>query len=141
VVAGWVEEWWDAATRHLTLPGHEIAAYRAALLERFSNPQIRHLLAQIAADGSQKVPIRAVPVLLAERKAGFLPEGVTRFLAAWIAHLRGHGVPVTDARAGEVTRLATGTVAEVLAWLGIDDVEVATLVERQVGELVGNPDN
>jgi fructuronate reductase len=135
VVAGWVEEWWDAAARHLTLPGEEIAAYRAALLDRFSNPQIRHLLAQIAADGSQKVPIRAVPVLLAERKAGVLPEGATRFLAAWIAHLRGHGVAVTDAQAGEVAGLATGSVADVLAWLGIDDVEVTALVERQVDEL------
>jgi fructuronate reductase len=135
VVAGWVEEWWDAAARHLTLPADEIAAYRAALLDRFSNPQIRHLLAQIAADGSQKVRIRAVPVLLAERKAGSLPAGVTRMIAAWIAHLRGHGVAVTDAQAGEVLELATGRVADVLAWLGIEDVEVTALVEQQVGEL------
>ncbi|HET8591999.1 MAG TPA: mannitol dehydrogenase family protein, partial [Nakamurella sp.] len=31
---GWVGQWWDAAGRHLGLPGPEIAGYRAALLER-----------------------------------------------------------------------------------------------------------
>jgi fructuronate reductase len=138
-VAGWVEQWWDAATRHLTLPAAEIAAYRRALAGRFANPQIRHLLAQIAADGSQKVPIRVVPVLRAERKDGALPEGVTRFVAAWIAHLRGYGAPVSDVAADEVTALARGTVREavarVLAWLDIDDIEVAALVERQVVDL------
>ncbi len=141
-VAGWVEEWWDAAARHLTLPAADVEAYRRALLGRFSNPQIRHLLAQIAADGSQKVPIRALPVLLAERAAGSLPEGVTRLLAAWVAHLRGHGVPVTDAHADEVTALAVGTVHEAvattLAWLGVDDGEVAAQVERQVVDLVAS---
>ena len=45
VVRGWVEQWWDDAARHLPLPAEEIAAYRAALLERFANPRIRHLLA------------------------------------------------------------------------------------------------
>jgi fructuronate reductase len=138
-VAGWVSEWWDSASRHLELPAAEIAEYRRALAERFANPQIRHLLAQIAADGSQKVPIRAVPVLRAERKAGALPEGVTRFVAAWIAHLRGHGGPVSDVAAAEVTALAGGTVPDavdrVLAWLDIDDIEVTALVERQVVEL------
>ena len=48
---------------HLPLPADEIAAYRAALLERFANPRIRHLLAQIAADGSQKLPIRILPTV------------------------------------------------------------------------------
>jgi fructuronate reductase len=138
-VAGWVEQWWDAATRHLTLPATEIADYRKALAERFANPSIRHLLAQIAADGSQKVPIRAVPVLLAERGAGALPEGVTRLIAAWIVHLRGHGAPVDDVAADEVTALARGPVREavaaVLDRLGVDDIDVAALVGLQVGEL------
>ncbi|WP_147110980.1 mannitol dehydrogenase family protein [Pseudonocardia sulfidoxydans] len=139
LVRDWVEEWWEAAGRHLTLPAVEVAAYRQALLDRFANPRIRHLLAQIAADGSQKVPIRAVPVLLAERAAGRLPLGATRFVAAWIAHLRGHGAPVTDVRAAEIRTLADGpadaAAAEVLTWLGVDDLEVTAMVEQQLREL------
>jgi fructuronate reductase len=137
----WVEEWWDATARHLTLPQTEVTAYRGALLERFSNPNIRHLLAQIAADGSQKIPIRAVPVLEADLADGRVNPGATRLVAAWIAHLRGHGAPVTDARGDEVVELASGApdraVGATLAWLGLDSDEVRASIERQVHELVG----
>jgi fructuronate reductase len=109
------------------------------LFDRFANPNIRHRLAQIAADGSQKVPIRALPVLRAARADGELPSGATRFLAAWIAHLRGHGAPVQDVEAAALTELAQGPVREavaaVLEWLGVDDLEVSALVEQQVADL------
>jgi fructuronate reductase len=38
--------------------GEDLAAYRQSILQRFENPAIRHQLAQIAWDGSQKLPIR-----------------------------------------------------------------------------------
>jgi fructuronate reductase len=138
-VFGWVEDWWDCAAQYLTLPEEEVAGYRQALFDRFANPNIRHRLAQIAADGSQKVPIRALPVLRAARADGELPSGATRFVAAWIAHLRGHGAPVQDVEAAALTELAQGPVREavaaVLEWLGVDDLEVSALVEQQVADL------
>ena len=142
VVRRWVEDWWDAASAHLSLPAEDVAAYRKALLDRYENANIRHLLAQIAADGSQKVPIRAVPVIeaeLAELAEGTVNAGATRLVAGWVAHLRGHGAPVKDVHAEEVTVLAHGepheAVAAVLAHLGIDDARVAEVVEQQVAEL------
>jgi fructuronate reductase len=133
VVRRWVEDWWDAASAHLSLPVDDVAAYRQALRERYANSNIRHLLAQIAADGSQKVPIRAVPVI----KAG-ADAGAARLVAAWIAHLRGHGAPLTDVQADVVTALAGGppaaAVANVLAWLELDDPGVEATVRRQVAE-------
>jgi fructuronate reductase len=138
-VFGWVEDWWDCASRYLTLPAEEVTAYRQALFDRFANPNIRHLLAQIAADGSQKVPIRALPVLRAARADGELPSGTTRFVAAWIAHLRGHGVPVHDVEGERLADMAAGTVREgvaaVLEWLSVDDLEVSAMVEQQVADL------
>ena len=138
-VFGWVEDWWDCASRYLTLPAEEVTAYRQALFDRFANPNIRHLLAQIAADGSQKVPIRALPVLRAARADGELPSGTTRFVAAWIAHLRGHGVPVHDVEGERLAGLAAGPVREgvaaVLEWLSVDDLEVSAMVEQQVADL------
>ena len=68
-------------------------------------------LDRIAADGSQKLPIRILPVLRAERAAGRMPAGATRVLAAWVCHLRGLGAPVSDVRAGEVVPLAAGPAA------------------------------
>lgn len=108
----WLEEWWDAAAAHLTLPATDIAAYRGALTERFANPRMQHRLDQIAFDGSQKLPIRTLPTLRREVAAGRVPSGATRPLAAWVAHLRGHGAAVTDARADVFVPLAVGPLAE-----------------------------
>ncbi|HET7304495.1 MAG TPA: mannitol dehydrogenase family protein, partial [Segeticoccus sp.] len=110
--------------------------YRSALLERFGNPAIRHALAQIATDGSQKIPARVLPVLRAELEQGRVPDGATRILAAWVRHLRGAGAPVKDARAGEVRPLAEGeperAVRAVLGrldrGLGADDRVVAAVL-------------
>ena len=107
----WVEQWWAEASPHLDQPAEDVAAYRAALLERFANARMHDRLDRIAADGSQKLPIRIVPVLRAERAAGRLPEGATRALAAWVCHLRGLGAPVTDARADEVVAARAGPAA------------------------------
>ncbi|HQY33217.1 MAG TPA: mannitol dehydrogenase family protein [Actinotalea sp.] len=124
VARGWVLEWWAEASRHLSLPEADVAAYRQALLERFENPNIRHALAQIAADGSQKLPVRIVPTLRAELAAGTVPVGATRVVAAWVSHLRGLGAPVKDAREAEVRPFGEGTleesVAKVLSFLDAD---------------------
>ena len=120
----WVEQWWDEAATHLPLDPADVNAYRQALHARFANPAIRHSLAQIAADGSQKIPARIVPVMRYELAAGRLPEAGARVVAAWVAHLRGLGAPLKDARADEVAVFGEGTVAEsvdaVLGFLGED---------------------
>jgi fructuronate reductase len=128
VCRGWLNEWWDEASRYVPLPAAELADYRAALLDRFANPRIRHTLAQIAADGSQKVPIRVLPVLRGERAAGRMPPGAVRILAAWIAHLRGVGAPVNDAGAGPFQERA-GSAPAVLALLAPDLAGDADLVK------------
>ena len=139
-VRSWVEEWWDAASPHLSLPAEDVHRYRQALLDRYSNASIRHLLAQIAADGSQKIPIRAVPVIQAELAVGRVNRGALRLVAAWIAHLRGAGAPVTDAHADQVVPLGAGSVEEAtrrtLEWLGIDGGELHEQVVTEVTGLV-----
>ena len=103
-----VERYWDEAGQHLPLPPREVAAYRSALLERFSNPRVRHRLAQIAADGSTKLVIRFLPTIRAEREAGRIPVGCAVAVAAWLLHLRGHGAPVNDTGAA-AAQAAAGT--------------------------------
>jgi fructuronate reductase len=95
---GWVEQWWDEAATRLPQDPQDTDAYRAALLTRFANPGIRHLLAQIAVDGSQKIPVRVLPSLRAERTAGRMPAGSTRVLAAWVRYLATPGRIVQDGR-------------------------------------------
>ena len=83
-----VEQWWDEAARHLRLPADDVAAYPGALVERFRKPAIRHALAQIAADGSQKLPVRVVPTLRAELAAGRAPIGATPVVDALLQQVR-----------------------------------------------------
>jgi fructuronate reductase len=137
VCRDWMVQWWSEASTHLTLPSQEVAAYRDALLERFANPRIRHLLSQIAADGSQKLPVRILPAIRLERAQGRVPTGALRVLAAWINHLRGAGAPVKDIAAEQVIALAAGpiesAVRDVLEYLdeslAADADVVAAVVE------------
>ncbi|HZY01141.1 MAG TPA: mannitol dehydrogenase family protein [Dermatophilaceae bacterium] len=138
----WLDQWWDASSRHLSLPAADNTAYRAALIERFANPRLQHRLDQIAWDGSQKLPIRVLPTLRRERAAGRLPVGVVRPIAAWVCHLRGCGAKVTDARAAEFLALASGPLPEAvpLVLKGLDpelaaDESVVTAVLAQAREL------
>src|SRR5450755_3148699 len=126
VCRDWMFEWWTEASDHLTLPPHDVADYRDALAERFANPRIRHLLAQIAADGSQKLPVRILPTIRHERAQGRLPLGALRAIAAWINHLRGAGAPVKDSAADQVVPLADGPLDDaVRAVIGYLDADLA----------------
>ena len=143
VCRAWVEQWWDEAGRHLPLSATELAEYRKALLERYANPRIRHELRQIAMDGSEKLPIRILPVLARERANGLLPIGAITALAGWLAHLRA-GTDVRDPR-GEELKAAVGQgvnadVRHLLQALNsplADDAEVIQAVADRYRELTG----
>jgi fructuronate reductase len=132
----WLEQWWDEAAAELSLPAADVAAYRASLSSRFANHRLRYALAQIAGDGSQKLPIRVLPIVRAQRQRGLLPVGALRILAGWLCHLRAGGA-VSDPRAAELVGLASGPLdaaaRRVLTALdpslGDDDAVVATMYE------------
>jgi fructuronate reductase len=135
-----VQQWWDTCAPYLRLSAAEVVDYRAALLERFANPRIRHALGQIATDGSQKLPVRFLPVLAQERAAGRMPGAVVAVLAAWVRHVRSAGAAVADVRSGELHALAGGPVADAVPRLlavlsaGLaDDAELVGAVRTEVG--------
>jgi fructuronate reductase len=142
----WVQDWWRLASPTVPLPGPEIAAYQQALLGRFDNARIAHQLAQIAADGSEKIRVRVLPVVREQRLAGVDITAAERILAAWIAHLRGAGaaVPVRDpaaatlvpASGGEWPRAVAGVLRIVAPELA-DDSELVTSVAELGAELAG----
>ncbi|MBZ9815482.1 mannitol dehydrogenase family protein [Mesorhizobium sp. CA7] len=108
-----------------TLPqqaGLDTSAYTAELAERFSNTALAHRTAQIANDGSQKLPQRIVASALARLEAGLLPEHLSLVVAAWIAACAargsslpdGHFTDPLDAALGDLfgRNLPTATLAE-----------------------------
>lgn len=83
-----MEEVWRDAAAVLPFDAAEITAATDALRSRFENPRIQHRLAQIGADGSQKLPVRFGEVYRRRRAAG-LDHGTALPLAAaaWLCHL------------------------------------------------------
>ncbi len=79
-----------APTVAAALPGFDLAAYRTQLLQRFANPALAHRCAQIAVDGSQKVPQRWLATLRDRLAAGAPIDHLALALAAWLHFLRGH---------------------------------------------------
>ncbi|NIH83823.1 mannitol dehydrogenase family protein [Amycolatopsis granulosa] len=132
------ESWWDTAAAYLPVSPAEISDYRRRLRDRFAAPGIRHLLSQIAADGSHKIPARILPVLHRERARGRLPHSAVTGLAAWLAYLRGSDV--RDTRAAELVPLAATAnpaqrvLTKIDPALG-DDRELLAAIDTELREL------
>ncbi|CAN7186433.1 mannitol dehydrogenase family protein [Mesorhizobium sp. LjNodule214] len=135
-----------------TLPedaGLDTSAYTAELAERFSNTALAHRTAQIANDGSQKLPQRIVASAVECVEAGTELVHLTLVVAAWIAacSARGRTLPeghFTDPLDAALTALlsqqlpANETVAAVfdLAGFASDHAERQMLIELVAVHLV-----
>lgn len=62
----------------------DLAAYAKVLIERFSNPNIKHKTAQIAMDGSQKLTQRAIDPLQQLLAKGLSPKCLPVSIAGWM---------------------------------------------------------
>lgn len=94
-----------------------LTAYRQSILRRFENPAMRHQLAQIAWDGSQKLPIRILGTIADALRAGRSVARLTVPIAAWMQFVRARardGIEIVDplaARLAAVGRETTGEAA------------------------------
>jgi fructuronate reductase len=71
-------------------PSFDVLAYRDALLARYANAALKHRTAQIAMDGSQKIPPRLLATIEARLNTGQSIERLALAVAAWLVFLRGH---------------------------------------------------
>ncbi len=89
----------------------DMPAYCRALLARFANPALRHRTAQIAMDGSQKLPQRLFAPALARVRVGQDVPRIALGIAAWLRFLQGRAddrstLHVDDPKAETLTRAA-----------------------------------
>lgn len=136
-----VEQLWAEARETLPLPAPELDAYTAALEDRFRNPRLADQLVRIAADGSAKLPVRALPVI-AELGGPDRAPGEVAAVAAWTTWVtdRVHGGhEVQDPKSTEVAEAAgiqdaTERVTALLALLDVpagDPLVAAVVAEEQ----------
>jgi fructuronate reductase len=80
----------DEAAPTLSLPDDvDVAAYAEQLLARFANDSLKHRLAQIAMDGSQKLPQRWLQGAQERLAQGGSIRATALGVAAWMHHVSG----------------------------------------------------
>lgn len=83
-------------------PGFDLAAYKAALIERFANPVLRHKTTQVAMDGTQKLPYRLLAPISERLDAGAEPRYACLAVAGWMRYVsagesdKGEPLPLED---------------------------------------------
>ncbi len=118
-LAGFVEAMMrqDIAPSLTPTAGLDLPRYIDDILARFRNPAIRHLLSQIAWDGSQKLPFRLLATIAEARAAGRPVERLVTPVAAWLRFLawaRPPASPLVDPLAERLTALAGAGDLDVL---------------------------
>ena len=126
----------------LTPPdGMDLHQYGEQILARFANPHTGHTTAQVAMDGTQKIPFRWGGVLADALAAGREPRGVAFALAAWAEFVRrrtNSGEGVDDPRAEELAAVVMAFDVPDGAD-GLGDVEGLAGDEEDVRALLGLP--
>ena len=92
-------------------PGTDLARYVATLLARFRNPALPHRTAQVAMDGSQKLPQRLLDTVRDRLAGGGSIRHLSLAIAGWMRYASGvdeHGsrIEVSDPLAARYTAVA-----------------------------------
>jgi fructuronate reductase len=119
-IRGFVDRLWDEAVPTLDLgTAFDLPAYTAALSARFSNAALVHRTAQIAMDGSQKMPQRILATAREQMMKGRPAAHLMLVAAAWIAccEARGTSLPAkhfSDPLDAELDRILSTRSCEVV---------------------------
>ena len=104
----------EAAPTIHAAPDQDLATYAESLIERFAEPAVRHRLAQIAMDGSQKIPQRWLDTVAWHSERGGDCPAIRTAFRAWISHLS-DGTLVNDPQGDELRSMLANRGAEAVA--------------------------
>jgi mannitol 2-dehydrogenase len=80
------------------VPGVDLDDYKATLIERFANPEVRDTLARLCAESSDRIPKWVLPVIREQLAAGGEISRAVLVVAAWARYAEGvdeSGEPIT----------------------------------------------
>jgi len=92
----------------LAAKGLDVSDYIDAALARFANPGVRHLLSQIAWDGSKKLPVRILGTVSDALASGKSIDRLLLPIAAWmrfVARQAHAGIAIVDPEAARLARI------------------------------------
>ena len=111
--------------------GFDLNAYAADVLARFRNPAIGHKLAQIAWDGSQKLPYRLLDTIADARASGRPFARLALAVAAWMRFVQRAGPDTVDPLASRFAGLPGEDEALLDSLLGIGQIFPAALASDE----------
>jgi mannitol 2-dehydrogenase len=100
------------------VPGVDLDDYKATLIERFSNPEVRDTVARLCAESSDRIPKWLLPVIRANLQSGGDIARGAAVVASWARYAegtdeRGEPIEVVDQLADRVMANArNGTFIE-----------------------------
>jgi mannitol 2-dehydrogenase len=108
-------------------PGVDLEAYKASLLERFANPEVRDTLARLCAESSDRIPKFLVPVVQANLAAGREIRRSAAVIASWARYdegidEQGEPIQIVDRLAAVLTERAKAERQDPLAFLRDDEL-------------------
>ena len=96
--------------------GLDVSTYIDDVLSRFANPGIRHLLSQIAWDGSKKLPVRILGTVTDAVASGHRLDRLLIPIAAWmhfVARQAHAGIAIVDPDAKRLSSIGTACTGDV----------------------------
>ncbi|MCB9946745.1 MAG: mannitol dehydrogenase family protein [Rhodospirillaceae bacterium] len=109
------------------VPGIDLGAYKAALVDRFSNPAIKDQVLRICMDGSSKIPKFVLPTLSEQLSRGGPTKRLSLVIASWCRAMAGtddQGAPiaVADPMAAQLSERARASGRDPRAFLAVREV-------------------
>jgi mannitol 2-dehydrogenase len=125
LLLGYMEE--EATPTLRPVPGIDLGEYRANLIARFSNPEIRDTLARLAFDGSERITKWLLPVVRENLASGGEIRRSAAVVAAWARYCegvdeQGRPVDIADRRRDRLVANARRQREDPLAFLADRDV-------------------
>ncbi len=121
----------EEITPSLNMPKNiDLNAYKNALIERYKNPNLKHLTYQIASDGSQKIPQRIIKVLQYQYQHQGPYTRLITSLAGWLYYIQGRDengdvYEIHDPKSSEFKQLLDESASEeefIQKILGMDEI-------------------
>jgi mannitol 2-dehydrogenase len=119
----------------LPVPGVDLDLYKATLIERFANPEVRDTLARLCAESSDRIPKWVLPVIRDQLGQGGGIARAALVVAAWARYAeasdeQGQPITVVDRLSEQLTRAAQQQRQNPLAFIEQRDL---------FGDLVDEP--
>jgi mannitol 2-dehydrogenase len=109
------------------VPGIDLSAYKATLMQRFANETIKDQALRICMDGSAKIPKFILPSIAEQLARGGNIRRLTLCVAAWFRFLAGvdeggREIPLVDGQAERLVGLARVSRGDPRALLALTDL-------------------